>query len=263
MEKHWLLFIAPLVVSSIVPVYAEFTITSTVTAVTCPGGNDGSVSVNVSGGTPPYTYAWLPGGEITPAIIGLNAGNYDLTITDNAGIDSVVSFPVTQPAPILDNALDSTPFCTTNGYIALSPSGGTGPYQFLWNTGSIIAGLTSIGAGDYSVVVTDANNCTAGFSYTLTEGECVVTPASYFTPNGDEVNDTWSINNSDYFPEARLIVFDRWGIKVYEHRGLYERWDGKSYLGIPVPDAVYYYFFFRDKNDKQKAAKQGSVTIIR
>mgnify|MGYP001600970250 CR=1 FL=1 len=101
------------------------------------------------------------------------------------------------------------------------------------------------------------------FSYPLTEIECKVYPAQHFTPNGDDFNDTWSIANAQYFNNARLIIFDRWGTKVYEHKGLYEPWNGKSYLGIPVPDAAYYYFFYRDKDNKQKQAQSGSITIVR
>ena len=240
-----------------------FTITTNITNLTCPGGNDGSVSVIVSGGTIPYTYNWAPDGQITSVITGLAAGNYDLTITDTGGKDSIISVPVTQPSPILDKDTIVAPVCTNNGYIALSPSGGASPYQFLWSAGETIAGLTNIGAGDYSVAVTDANNCTVGFSYHITEAECFVEPKPYFTPNGDDINDTWMISKSEYFPDAKLIVFDRWGTRVYEHGGLYEPWNGKSYLGVPVPDAVYYYFFYQSKDDKEKQSKHGCVTIIR
>lgn len=241
-----------------------FTINTTVVNVSCPGGSDGSISVSVSGGTSPYAYNWNDN-QTTSAVTGLSAGTYTVTITDSdtPQNDSTISVSVTAPQPISDNADIQAPFCTSNGHVVLIPSGGTSPYQFSWNTGQTVAGITSVGAGEYSVIVTDANSCTANFSYSLTETECFVTPSSYFTPNGDSYNDTWQIANAQYFDNAHLIVFDRWGTRVHEQKGTYELWEGKSYLGIPVPDAVYYYFFYQDKDDKQKNAKSGSVTIIR
>jgi gliding motility-associated-like protein len=243
--------------------YGQFTITAAVANVTCPGGADGSASVSVSGGNLPYTYQWSPDGQTISGITGLTAGSYSVGITDNSGNDSTISITVSEPQPFADHPTISNPECTNNGYIAIFPSGGTAPYQFLWNTGSVITGIINIAKGDYSVVVTDAANCSVTFSYTLMEKECFVTPGQYFTPNDDGIHDTWYISNSQYFPDAKLIVFDRWGTRVYEHKGTYEPWDGKSYLGIPVPDAVYYYFFYQDKNDTRKASKSGSVTILR
>ena len=244
-------------------VSAQFTITPSVTNATCPADSNGSVSVSVSGGASPYIYQWFPDGQTTPTITGLVAGTYSLTITNNAAMDSTIIIFVSEPAPITDNDTIQAPVCTSNGYIVLSPAGGTAPYQFAWSTGQVVAGITQLGAGDYSVIVTDANNCTASFSYPITEAECFVSPEDHFTPNGDGFNDTWAISNSEYFPDAKVIVYNRWGTRVYEHKGLYEPWDGKSYLGIPVPDAEYYFFFYQNKDDKAKAAKYGSIAIIR
>ena len=241
-----------------------FTITSSVTNVTCYGGNDGTASVVVSGGVLPYSYTWSDAlNQTTPTATGLIAGTYSVDIFDNTGYDSIISVFVSQPLKITDNSLVQAPVCSNNGYIVLSPSGGTPPYQFLWNTGESVSGITKIGAGDFSVSITDAKNCTQTFSYSLAEEECFVSPEPFFTPNDDQINDTWYIANAQYFDNAHVIVFDRWGTRVYEHKGLYESWDGKNYFGIPVPVSVYYYFFYQDKDDKQKNAKRGSVTIMR
>ncbi|MBI4947227.1 MAG: gliding motility-associated C-terminal domain-containing protein [Bacteroidetes bacterium] len=248
-----------------------FTITLSTTSVTCPGGNDGSASVSVAGGTMPYSYQWMPGGETSFSITGLAAGTYSVKIADNTAYDSTVFCVITGPTPIVNDTAQKkviNPFCADPGSILLNISGGTPmaigtPYTYLWNTGSANAGISQLSEGDYSVNVTDANNCVASFSFSLPKKECVVSPEPYFTPNGDGYNDKWTIEDTQFFPDAKVIVFNRWGTKVYEHRGLYEPWDGKSYLGIPVPDAVYYYFFYQDKNDKEKDALRGSVTIIR
>lgn len=265
-QKRWIISLLGLLANFVLPYssFSQFTITPTIVNSTCSYDSSGSISILVSGGAIPYTYLWSPGGETSSAITGLMPGTYAVTITDNSGADSIVSFVVVAPPPIIDSShtvID--PACTNDGRIVLLVSGGTPGYQYAWSNGSPNVGITELWAGDYSVLVTDANNCTATFNFSLTETECFVTPTKHFTPNDDGINDTWSISNSQYFPDAKIIIFNRWGSRVYEHKGLYESWDGKSYLGVPVPDAVYYYFFYQDKDDKQKAAKSGSVTIIR
>jgi gliding motility-associated-like protein len=265
-KNSYLIFLASgfwLLASEII--FAQtFTITPTVTNVTCPEGKNGSASVSVSGGTLPYSYLWNDSAAQTSFFAtGLSAGNYSVTIKDNTGKDSTITISVFQPQPFENNSQAQAPDCMNNGNIILNISGGTSPYNYLWNTGQTNIGIAQLGAGEYSVIVTDAKNCSISFSYNLVAGECFVSPEQYFTPNGDGIHDTWQIGNSQYYPDAKVIVFDRWGTRVYEHKGLYEPWDGKSYLGIPVPDAVYYYFFYEDKNDKEKKSTHGSVTIMR
>lgn len=244
--------------------FAQFTITSSINNATCSNDNNGSISVSVSGGVTPYTYLWKPGGEVVSSIANLKPGMYTVTIADSSGMDTTVLCAV-GPSPILNDTIGriNAPLCANNGFIMLSISGGTGSYQYDWNTGSTNAELTELAQGMYSVIVTDGNSCTVSYDFSLTEKACFVSPEPYFTPNGDGYNDTWIISNSEHFENARLIIFDRWGTKVYEHKGKYESWDGKSYLGIPVPDAAYYYFFYEDKNDEQNASKHGSVIIVR
>lgn len=242
--------------------FSQFSITPTVINATCPDTSNGSASVSVSGGNPPYTYQWQPDGQTSPTITGLSPGTYTITISDNSSNDTTVSY-IVGPLPFSSNEDIKTPVCTNNGYIDLNVFGGTAPYQYLWNTGSTIDIITQIGEGSFAVTVTDANSCSTSFSFQLTLGECDVLPASFFTPNGDGYNDTWSITNAQYFDNARVIVFDRWGTRVHEQRGTYEPWNGKSYLGIPVPDAVYYFFFYEDKDNEGEGVQKGSVTILR
>ena len=243
---------------------AQLVITPAVTNATCPSDTNGSISVSVTGGTLPYTYLWSPGGEASSLVTGLVPGTYAVNIKDNAGVDSTVSYEV-GPSPMMNDSAGriELPFCSNTGSIVLSITGGTGAYQYLWNTGANIVGITQLYAGEYYAVVTDANNCKATFNFSLAEVECFVSPEPYFTPNGDAWNDSWAIANAQFFPDARVIIFDRWGLRVYDHKGTYEPWDGKSFLGVPVPDGSYYYFFYQDKDDKQKASKQGSVIIVR
>ena len=59
--------------------------TTTPEDVTTGGGNNGSATVTATGGTPPYTYSWVPGGGTTETATGLSGGNYTVTVTDSEG----------------------------------------------------------------------------------------------------------------------------------------------------------------------------------
>ena len=145
--------------------------TDDVTHVSCSGGNDGAISISVTGGTTPYSYAWTgPGGftASTQDISGLVAGNYSLSLTDANGCNtSLGPVTVTQPNPIsvtTDLTADITCFGGNDGEIQVSVSGGTPPYSYAWTgPGGFTASTQDISgllAGDYSLTVTDDNGCT-------------------------------------------------------------------------------------------------------
>jgi gliding motility-associated-like protein len=132
--------------------------------VGCFGGNNGSATANVSGGTQPYFYSWSPYGGSSSVATGLMAGNYTLTLTDAIGCSTNATVLVTQPQPLAATVtVNSNVSCNggANGSAICNPSGGTSPYFYSWSpaggTNQTAAGLT---AGNYMVTVTDAEGCT-------------------------------------------------------------------------------------------------------
>jgi gliding motility-associated-like protein len=136
------------------------------------------------------------------------------------------------------------------------------PYTYVWNTGQTSHLIDNLSVGAYSVTVTDDLGNDTIISVSIIENECEMIPALAFTPNGDGINDTWFIQNYQFFSNAWVQVFDRLGALVHEQQGLYEAWDGKSLLGTPLPDASYYFIVFKDKSDKS-AIKKGTVSIVK
>jgi gliding motility-associated-like protein len=136
------------------------------------------------------------------------------------------------------------------------------PYTYVWNTGQSSHLIDNLSVGNYSVTVTDDLGNDTIISISIIENECEMIPAIAFTPNGDGINDTWFIQNFQFFPNALVQVFDRLGALVHEQQGLYEAWDGKSPLGTPLPDASYYFIVYKDKSDKS-AIKKGTVSIVK
>ncbi|MBS1617256.1 MAG: T9SS type A sorting domain-containing protein, partial [Bacteroidetes bacterium] len=146
----------------------------TVTPVLCYGGSTGTVTVTVSGGTPTYTHMWSTGAT-GAQLTGVAAGSYTDTITDGNGCTLILhSDTVTQPAAAVSIVLDSAKAAKcngqSNGAIYTTASGGTGAYTYAWTgTSQTTDDVTGLAAGGYVVVVTDANQCTATLTDTVTQ----------------------------------------------------------------------------------------------
>jgi hypothetical protein len=130
-------------------------------AVNCFGGSDGSVTLNVLGGTVPYTYTWSNGAS-TKDISGLILGKYTVVVTDNNNCILKDSIVVSQPtAPLASTKIVADAKCngSLDGSINLSVSGGTTPYLFSWSNAQTTEDITGLGAGKYVVTITDKNLC--------------------------------------------------------------------------------------------------------
>ncbi len=141
------------------------------TDVLCFGGNNGSATVNVSGGSPGYTYSWAPSGGTTATGTNLTAGNYTCTITDQAGCVTTQTVAITEPSLLTATASSAQTSCTNTGSATANPSGGAGSYTYVWSpSGGTAQTENNLGVGTYSCVITDANGCTTSTSASITLG---------------------------------------------------------------------------------------------
>jgi hypothetical protein len=165
-----------------------------VTNVKCTGESNGSVSLNISGGSPMYLVGWTfsngPFNQTGANISNLAAGNYTATVTDSRGCTTVNSFTVAAPStPLIVNQGTIDPvncFNGADGCINISTTGGwPGTATFVWkNTANnITVGTTQnicgLAAGSYNVTVTDAGGC----SKSLASAAVVTGPSSPLTVN--------------------------------------------------------------------------------
>ncbi|KAF2515001.1 T9SS type A sorting domain-containing protein, partial [Flavobacterium zhairuonense] len=143
------------------------------TDVSCNGADNGTATVNATGGTGAYSYAWSPSGGTAATATGLGAGAYTVTVTDSNFCTVTQSFVITEP-----DALTATAVAQTNiachggntGSATVSAKGGTGTYTYSWfPSGGTAATATELSAGTYTVTIIDANACTAQQSFTITE----------------------------------------------------------------------------------------------
>ncbi|MDB4533889.1 gliding motility-associated C-terminal domain-containing protein [Vicingaceae bacterium] len=147
---------------------SSINITSTITDVTCTGGNNGDIVISTSGGTMPYTFSW-DNGETTENISTLSAGNYLLSITDAAGCQFSESITLgTLPSIVISLNNSTNEFCgQVNGSLDINVSGGSGSYGYSWDNGSSSQDLSNISGGTYEVTVTDANSCQSVQSFDI------------------------------------------------------------------------------------------------
>jgi SprB repeat len=157
------------------------------TDVSCFGNADGAASVSVSGGTAPYALLWSTG-QTGASVSGLAAGSYSVVATDANGCAATCTATVTEPSALsLDcRSTDVTCHGANDGSATVTPLGGTPAYTYLWSNGSTASTISGLGAGTYSVTVTDANGCTAVRSFTIAESPAlsVACSATNATCNG-------------------------------------------------------------------------------
>ncbi|HTL83469.1 MAG TPA: PKD domain-containing protein [Bacteroidia bacterium] len=141
--------------------------------VTCNGFNNGTATVTVSGGSPPFTYSWSTNPvQTTSTATNLGPGTYTCIITDANGCSASVTATITQPPPLALNAagFPATCFNTCNGQSVVIPSGGSGGYMYQWMPGnSTSAAVTGLCPGTYTITVTDIGGCTLSDTVTVTQ----------------------------------------------------------------------------------------------
>ena len=218
--------------------------TNFVTEVSCFGGNTGAININVSGGTPAYTYLWSTG-QVTQDIVNLVAGTYIVTVTDANGCQTSSSFIVTQNPPLIVTiSLDIpiTCFGSCDGQLSVQVSGGdpggTG-YIFDWSNSYNDPTIFNLCAGTYTVTVTDGAGCVLINSATIVDSICNNPPLA-----SDDINNTimdipvdGNVLTNDSDPDGDNLVVSSilddvdFGTLVWNPNGTYTYTPNTGYVG--------------------------------
>jgi gliding motility-associated-like protein len=153
-----------------------------VTAVTCNGAADGSITVTAAGGTAPYTYSFDNGIYGNGGTASFAAGVHTVSIKDDNGCTKDTTITITEPAAILVTVLTTPVSCNgaSDGTISITASGGTGSFEYSSNGGVAYQtgnSFTGLPANTYSIRVKDANGCTKDTTIIITEPAAIFTPA--------------------------------------------------------------------------------------
>ena len=131
------------------------------TMVSCNGGSNGTATVNISGGLPPYTYLWS-NGDTTSQATNLTSQMYSVTVTDANNMTKIATVTITQPTALSVTIYIPLDSCNINYGIAIANvNGGIPPYSFSWSTLPIQTNetATNLSSGNYTVTITDTNGC--------------------------------------------------------------------------------------------------------
>ncbi len=159
---------------------SNVSVNTTGSAPTCHGTNNGSATAVVSGGSGSYNYSWSPSGGSSATASNLAPGTYTVTITDGSSCSYTSTVNIVDPPVLVASAGSNLTTCSGSGVVlGASPAaiGGTGAYTYLWDNASDlsaanVANPTASPAANttYTLLVTDANGCTATSSVNVTIG---------------------------------------------------------------------------------------------
>ncbi|MRX48556.1 Ig-like domain-containing protein [Pedobacter puniceum] len=195
---------------------------STIKNVSCNGANDGEININISGGIAPYNVSYSLNSGPSSSLINtssglvnfnnLSAGNYSISVIDAVGCTESINIVINQPSPLLATASINNTTCKTSsdGSITITPNGGTAPYSYSWvNQNSTSAVLNNVTAGNYTVIIRDANNCTFSLSSTISSGNCppVALDDNFVTAEDTPINAIVATNDID--ADGDVLTFTR------------------------------------------------------
>jgi gliding motility-associated-like protein len=234
--------------------------------VSCYGANDGEIHALPFGGETPYSFEWSLDNVISnqSSLTGISEGFYHLDVFDANGCSFDTLIMIQEPSPILVDFEVTHPSCIGNndGAIELSVTGGIEPYAYVWDDVSTsLPYLTRLYEGTIEVSIIDGDGCSVnlgGITLIDVPEECLRIPDA-FTPNGDDNNDTWELENLDNFPNAVVTVFSRWGQVVYSAKQGEESWDGTNSNGELVATGSFLYLVKLYNGSKPIS---GIVTVV-
>ena len=235
------------------------------TNISCTGTGLGSATASGSGGVPPYTYMWSPGGETTATISNLSAGTYTVAVTDINGCNGSTTVVITTQPGVLYACCGKTIDIGSADTIKADSS-----LHYQWSPAAslncdtckeVIA--TPTVTTTYTVIGTDADGCTIERVITvIVETPCNdYTVPNVFTPNGDAVNDLFVIK-AEHMDKYSINIYDRWGKEMYKSTDATQSWNGKTENGGDAPTGVYYYLI-NSTCLGNNYKKEGFVQLIR
>lgn len=239
----------------------------------CPNANNGVLKLKASGGQSPYIYNWSHDSLLTASTANyLSPGTYTATVTDAGNCTASASVTIAAfKNPIIDLGSDTTILKGTIAELKLNTS--LPVTNVNWNPfiqsaeNSLIAYAKPDSTTTFSVLVKYGNNgCLLSDSITvvvINEDAEVIVP-NIFTPNGDGVNDNFYIS-SKAIKDFEILIYDRWGNKVYESFDANFKWNGYNQIdGTPLPNGVFTYMLeYTAINTNKRQLLKGSVTLLR
>lgn len=181
-------------------------------------------------------------------------GLYTFTFTDNqCAKDSAfeVYFPY-----YISPSLENVEFCFGSEE-TLDVGSSVTEATYLWNTGSTSSSILVQDSGLYYVTITGLCN-EVNDSAIVKLNDCTLSGVNVVTPNGDGFNDFLVFPNLNYYPQSSLVIFNRWGNKIYETSNYENDWDGSD-----QSDGTYFFVLIPDGASVEAKVIKGTFTLIK
>ena len=234
------------------------------------------VKTKIIGGTPPYLTIWSTGdtSRNTTNLAPNPTLPYVLTISDAnfCSNDQYLTVPFVLSMNTFMSSVGEICKDDYSGSARIFVTNGTPPFKFVWDimpmtifSDDSSSEIENLNPGQYIVEVTDDLGCIIYDTVEVLSNpkECI-TIYKAFSPNDDEVNEFWQIENIHLYPKALIMVFDRNGREVFRRRNYQNSEDiafsGKDKESRVLPSGTYYYVINLENGDQ---VLKGTVTILR
>jgi gliding motility-associated-like protein len=185
-------------------------------------------------------------------------GDYWLEVQQNGCIIRDTIKVTERPKPTVNLGAD-TSICKYKPVVLKTIS--TNYDTYLWNTGATTASIFVNQTGAYSVKVTQ-NSCEASDTIKILPGDCDIYIPTAFTPNNDNLNETFGVVDYASVQFFSLHVYSKWGQLIFSTNDIAQKWDG-TYKGKNMPNGSYLWMVNYTNNHGRKFYDQGTVMLIR
>ncbi|MDF2159309.1 PKD domain-containing protein [Algoriphagus sp. CAU 1675] len=230
----------------------------------CYGKPDGRITLEITGGIPPYSLDYNGVNEFSSSITidAMPQGLYSWIVYDSNGCEIEVPFEITSPLATEVDVRLLKPACPggNNGELLAVPAGGVAPFVYYWDAQSTLGNqLLGVSKGSYSVSVTDANGCVGMGTGEMIEEAPKVRMPTGFKPEIDQELFS-SVSNCEISFE--LWIYNRWGQLVYFGD---TGWDGMIYGSKSTPGTYSFrlQYSFPLDGEIKVVNKQGTFVLIR
>jgi gliding motility-associated-like protein len=231
----------------------------------------GNASFNANTVSNATSFSWSPAtGVSNPAIANpvlSPTSTTTYTVTARTGnCTNIKTFTVTVLPAVTVSAGPGSSILAGSS-VTLQGSGSAGTYLWTPPTGLSATNILNPVAKPavtttYNLRITNTQGCSNSSNVTIEVLPYCIKPMNAFTPNKDGFYDTWFITNGNCLKRATVLVYNRYGLKVFESQDYKNNWDG-TYKGKPLPDGTYYYVINYELLNGDIVLKKGNVTVIR
>ncbi len=228
---------------------------------TCVSGTSMTLDAGNAGSTPPFQYLWSDN-STNQTLNVTQSGIYGVTVGADLNSPCLVSDSVRVILMPLNYLGEDAEICDFESYIfEINETSQDVVYTYNWILdGSPVGGnnnqliLSDLSVGKHNLILKIAGGCSD--NVVLTVNNCKIEIPNIITPNGDGFNDNFKIKGLENFENTKVIIYNRWGKKVFESNN-YQNGD----WGGDVSDGVYFYILELSKGEHRKY--QGTITVIK